>query len=293
MAGVFRDFYWSFTVLSPDLSSEVLQVADEEVDLLFGDVLHDNNMCEFTTEMFVVTECEVVFPDNLGGRTTEEDGIAIGVDPCGIMDGIELLLEIGGTFEQESRLLCPSVVSNILDEPPELKGLDGISGAIDHPHIAVEVGDIKGVLVVIDIAQAEEQSGRAVEAEELMSADGDGVEAEITMVNHIAIGRKGQIPPKEGSVHVSIHMQVGIFIQHGVEGELVVDSPLEGRAHGIDHENGFGGVEHFLQFGGDHASHTVTFDESYFEVLQVANTHIGIVRLIRYIHDRHLASLVF
>ena len=56
---------------------------------------------------------------------------------------------------------------------PELERLNARTRTTDHAHIGVEIRDVKGGLVFIYMARGDKKSARAVNAKELVPADGD------------------------------------------------------------------------------------------------------------------------
>ena len=105
----------------------VLQFFDELVYLFFCDMLHNHDVGEFPAETVVIALGKRVFPDNLRQRAPEEHRVAVLVHPARPVDGIQLLLEIGGTLPHLPSLLCPAVVSNRLNEPPEFQRLQSVA----------------------------------------------------------------------------------------------------------------------------------------------------------------------
>ena len=129
---------------------------DEAVDFVFGNVLHDDDVCQLSAEFLIISLREVVFRANLRRWTFEEDGIAVLVLPAGPADFLQFVLEVCCAIEHVCRLLCPFVVTDGLDEPPELERLDGIAGAVNHLHILVEIGDVVVVLIIVNVTCTEE-----------------------------------------------------------------------------------------------------------------------------------------
>lgn len=184
------------------------------------------------------------------------------------------------------------VITDLLDQPPELKRLDSITGAVDHLHVEIEIGDVEVILVIVGLSGTEEEARWGVDAEELMTADGDGVEAHLLMADQVPIGGERQVAAKESCIHMAIDGHLGMAVKHGIEGVLVIDSALERRTHGIDHEGRARGVERLLQFLGNHTSHGVALDQAHLKVLEIAETHVRVMRLVGDIDHGALAGLV-
>ena len=110
---------------------------DEDVDFVFGDVLHNDDVRQVAAETVVMTLRQIVFRYDLRRGTTEKDGVAVFVHPTRPADFVQLLLQIRFVLHHSVRLLCPFVVPDGLDEPPELKRLYGVTRTVDHLHVAV------------------------------------------------------------------------------------------------------------------------------------------------------------
>ena len=108
-----------------------------------------------------------------------------------------------------------------------------------------------------------------------MSADSNGLEAHGFVAHHLAMLGERQISAKECCVNMAIDgWYLWMSVEHGVECLHVVNSPLEGGAHGIDYEHGATCIKRFLKFLRYHAPHGVALDKPHVEILQVSQTHV-------------------
>ena len=77
-----------------------------------------------------------------------------------------------------------------------------------------------------------------------------------------------------------VNLDGWILCEHGVQCLLIVNSAFEGGAHRIDHQSRTILHKKFLEFPGDHAAMLIRGNNHKVEVLQIGQTHIGIMSRI-------------
>ena len=189
-------------------------------------------------------------------------------------------------------LLRPLIITHFLNQPPELKRLYRIARAVDHVHVAVQVGHIEIMLVIIHLARAEKQTRRRVNTEELMSADGDGFEMLILAAHHLPVLRERQIAAEQRRIDMPVYGHLRMFGQHRIQCLHVVDRTLEGRAHRIHHQRRTLCIQGFFQLLRNHTPHRIALNQLHLQMLQIAQTHVRVVRLVAHVHGRHTSRTV-
>ena len=270
----------------PGLFHRCGHVVQEFLQTLLRHMLHDDDVGKVAAEPVVMIGGEIVFRRDGFRRALEIDGVRLFLPPYRPAHVSQLALQPCRAEQHPIGLLCESLRSDVLDDPPNLQRGESRTRAVDHRHAAVEIGDVERVLVLLDLHRRQEDACRLVDAEELMAADRDGVEGVEFAVHGVLEGRPRQITAEERRVHMTVNLDRRIFRQDLVDRVLIVDTALEGRAHRENDQRGTVGDQRLFKFLGNHAAMRVRWDEPEIEILQIHQPHIRVMGGVRHINDR-------